>query len=253
MLHSAAQLHRGVLAGPCHCHSVLNVRKLDRRQRIVCSSAASNDPYKILGVPRGADTNTINKALSKKKWEAKDNDAMLQKLDAAHSQLMLSALTARVKGGAKVSKDILYADREPLFPWKPKRWDATPKVIMIIGAVQMAMAAYAFQSPNISKAVGSMLIGIAANVMKQNAISPPPKDSSTATEEEQGRAGRNFVRGALLGLLATFAGVLVFSFPEYIVKIGIRLPTDIITPGLVVSLKVAGAALFNWAMTAFYY
>jgi hypothetical protein len=39
-----------------------------------------------------------------------------------------------------------------------------------------------------------MLIGIAGNVMKQNAISPPPRDASMATEEEAGRAGRNFIR-----------------------------------------------------------
>lgn len=39
-----------------------------------------------------------------------------------------------------------------------------------------------------------MLVGIAGNVMKQNAISPPPRDASMATEEESGRAGRNFIR-----------------------------------------------------------
>ncbi len=33
------------------------------------------------------------------------------------------------------------------------------------------------------------LIGIAANVMKQNAIMPPPKDPDMATEEEAGRCG----------------------------------------------------------------
>lgn len=32
-----------------------------------------------------------------------------------------------------------------------------------------------------------MLIGIAGNVIKQNAIAPPPADPSMATEEEQGR------------------------------------------------------------------
>lgn len=33
----------------------------------------------------------------------------------------------------------------------------------------------------------AMLIGMAGNIMKQNAISPPPKDPETATEEESGR------------------------------------------------------------------
>jgi hypothetical protein len=183
-----------------------------------------------------------------------------------------------------------------------------------------------------------MLIGIAGNVLKQNAIAPPPKDPSMATEEESGRgewgrrsslgggscwspaaacalqqqqarsacapfcpaahaaavascsrctalldlllcclvwpgclhpcaatlvatpqappgclhpcntpwppfhspptaaAGRNFVRGALLGLLATFAGVLIFSAPEYLGQWGkIPLPAALTAPGIIVS------------------
>jgi len=35
--------------------------------------------------------------------------------------------------------------------------------------------------------VAGMLLGIAGNVMKQNAIAPPPKDPEMATEEEAGR------------------------------------------------------------------
>jgi hypothetical protein len=41
-----------------------------------------------------------------------------------------------------------------------------------------------------------MLIGIAGNVLKQNAISPPPKDPSMATEEESGRGGWEVWEGA---------------------------------------------------------
>jgi hypothetical protein len=122
-------------------------------------------------------------------------------------------------------------------------------------------------------------------------------------------AGRNFVRGVILGLMATFSGILLFSFHEYVQQIfGITLP---ISPALIVSvlvarqgclsrhraphsmggllalggawevhgssatcvsapgaqcptwllpcfhaqvsLKVAGSAIFNWIMTAFYF
>jgi hypothetical protein len=35
------------------------------------------------------------------------------------------------------------------------------QVILIVGAMQMAMAAYGFQAPNMSKVIGAMLIGIA--------------------------------------------------------------------------------------------
>ncbi|KAF6265062.1 hypothetical protein COO60DRAFT_1697938 [Scenedesmus sp. NREL 46B-D3] len=109
------------------------------------------------------------------------------KIEAAHSALMMSALSARMKGKA-VSRSVAYADTEPLFPWRPKRWDATPKVILIVGAMQMAMAAYGFQAPNMSKVIGAMLIGIAGNVLKQNAIMPPPR--TPAWRQRRRQAGQ---------------------------------------------------------------
>eukprot|EP00877_Chromochloris_zofingiensis_P008690 jgi/Chrzof1/4074/Cz13g19080.t1 len=188
----------------------------------------------VLGIPRDADSNAINRAYTQKKYAARGNDSLTKKIEAAHSQLMMSALTARLKGKA-VNKDIRFADQEPLFPWRPKRWDATPKVVLIIGALQLAMIAYGFQAPNMSKVVGSGLIGIAGNVLKQNAISPPPKDASMAPEEEQGRAGKNFVRGALLGIMATFGGVLLFSFPEILTQWAkLKLPDLLTAPGTTV-------------------
>lgn len=113
-------------------------------------------------------------------------------------------------------------------------------------------------------------------------------------------AGRNFVRGALLGLLATFGGVLLASTPEILIQVAkVKLPEFLSNPGTIVSsvelaftappascrskggacvracmrprtvcrggrglcvapspqvsLKVAGAALANWIITAFYY
>ncbi len=129
------------------------------------------------------------------------------------------------------------------------------QVILIVGALQMALTAFGFQGPNMSKVVGAMLIGIAGNVLKQNAIAPPPSDPSMASEEEAGRAGRNFVRGALLGVMATFAGVLLAGAPEYLTSMSaaIKLPAALTNPGFVVSLKIAGAAVANWIMTSFYY
>jgi hypothetical protein len=91
---------------------------------------------------------------------------------------------------------------------------------MIAGAVQLAIVAFSLQSPSISQAMGgkskqcysvlyqagrqstgicltwlmplsptlaAMLLGIAGNTMKQNAIYPPPQDPDYATEEEAGR------------------------------------------------------------------
>jgi hypothetical protein len=39
------------------------------------------------------------------------------------------------------------------------------QVILIVGAMQMGMAAYGFQAPNMSKVIGAMLIGIAGTTL----------------------------------------------------------------------------------------
>lgn len=55
---------------------------------------------------------------------------------------------------------------------------------------------------------------------------PPPCTHTIA-------AGRNFVRAALLGLMATFAGVLVGSAPEYLSQwLKLQLPELLMMPGV---------------------
>jgi uncharacterized membrane protein YgaE (UPF0421/DUF939 family) len=59
-------------------------------------------------------------------------------------------------------------------------------------------------------------------------------------------AGRNFIRGALLGVGATFLGVLLFGAPEYLggsLK-ALNLPPALTAPGFIVSMKIAGAAIW---------
>ncbi|GBF96478.1 glycosyl hydrolase [Raphidocelis subcapitata] len=195
-----------------------------RRGGAVClaamSGAAGEDPYKVLGVPPDSDTNAINRAFTVKKFNARGDEPELARIEAAHSQIMMNSLSARLKG-VSVANEVRFADQEPLFPWRPKRWDATPQVIAVVGVMQIAVTAFALQAPNMSKVIGS---------------------------------GRNFVRAALLGLMATFSGVLLFSAPEFLAQWGrAALPEVLQSAGVQVSLKCAGAALANWIMTSFFY
>lgn len=235
----------------------------------------------MLQIPPDSTTNEINRAYTKRKYEFRLDDAMRAKVEQAHSAIMMNSLKSRMEGKGNVSKDILYADQEPLFPWKPRRWDATPQVMLILCAIQAFLAMSAFQGPNLSKMIGAMLVGIAGNVMKQNAIYPPAaEEEPVIDEEEEGRdrgalaapnrpgsggggsgsssrnaAGKNFIRGALLGLLATFSGLVVTTAPETLIQIfKLEFPELLATnPGLLISIKVAGVCFFNFIMTAFYY
>lgn len=245
--HAAAHQKAIALKGAIPC----GARRWTEKTAVICRNA--QDPYAVLGIPSGSDTNTINKAYAKKKAEFRSNPTKLDELEVAHSKLMLSAFSARLKSGRTVPKAIRYADREVLFPWKPKRWDATPRVVMIVGAVQLAMIIYGFRSPNISRVVGCLLIGAIGNVLKQNAISPPPADPNMATDEEQGRMAQNLVRGALLAVFATAIGLGIFTVLESI-KLALNIPLPAPVPGsLFISLKIFGTALANWIITAFYY
>ncbi len=42
-------------------------------------------------------------------------------IESAHTTIMMSSLSARLQGGASsVSKEIRFADRAPMFRWRPR-------------------------------------------------------------------------------------------------------------------------------------
>ena len=53
----------------------------------------------VLGVEADADNNTINRAYRLKRFEARGNEELTAQIEAAHSQLMFSSLSARLKVG----------------------------------------------------------------------------------------------------------------------------------------------------------
>ena len=59
---------------------------------------ASDHRRQVLGVPRDADGNAVQRAYRKRMGEVKGKDeAAAQRIEAAHSQIMMAALTSRLK------------------------------------------------------------------------------------------------------------------------------------------------------------
>lgn len=81
----------------------------------------------MLHITPEATQDEILIAYRKRKSHNKFKPDELAKIEAAHTALMMSALKGRA-AGTLVKQEVRYADREPLFPWRPRRWDATPKV-----------------------------------------------------------------------------------------------------------------------------
>jgi hypothetical protein len=54
-------------------------------------------PYQVLGIPRDADTNAINRAYTAKKFAVRGDDAATARIEGAHSKIMMGSLSARLK------------------------------------------------------------------------------------------------------------------------------------------------------------
>ncbi|KAK2365245.1 Protein CHLOROPLAST J-LIKE DOMAIN 1, chloroplastic [Trifolium repens] len=106
----------------------------NNRQIISASASAAGssnpngdlNPYQILGVSPIEKFDTIKATYTKKKKEAenKGDEETASKLEKAYDKLMMAQLSNRKKGVTfgefKVSKDIKYADKQPIIPWGPR-------------------------------------------------------------------------------------------------------------------------------------
>lgn len=110
-------------------------RRHFRRLNLVCASASpagssssSNDvnPYEVLGVSPIEGFDMIKAAYTRKRREAerRGDEATANQLEKAYDKVMMAQLTNRKKGltfgSFQVSKDIKYADKQPIVPWGPR-------------------------------------------------------------------------------------------------------------------------------------
>ena len=55
----------------------------------------------VLGISRGVNSDAVNRAYKKKITEARGNDAEKARIENAHSTIMMSQLSARMKAGTR--------------------------------------------------------------------------------------------------------------------------------------------------------
>ncbi|XP_028790203.1 uncharacterized protein LOC114746178 isoform X3 [Neltuma alba] len=103
--------------------------------RVICAAASaagssnpdSNlNPYEVLGVSPIEGFDMIKAAYTKKRKEAEriGDEETAARVEKAYDKVMMAQLTNRKKGvtfgSFKVSKDIKYADKQPIVPWGPR-------------------------------------------------------------------------------------------------------------------------------------
>ncbi|KAL5701915.1 Protein CHLOROPLAST J-LIKE DOMAIN 1 [Ranunculus cassubicifolius] len=106
-----------------------------RNLKIVCAAASSAgssspdsdiNPYEVLGVNPLESFDKIKTAYSRKSKDAerRGDEATLNQLEKAYDKVMMAQLSNRKKGltfgSFQVSKDIKYADKQPIVPWGPR-------------------------------------------------------------------------------------------------------------------------------------
>ncbi|WOL09628.1 hypothetical protein Cni_G18381 [Canna indica] len=153
-----------VLPGsPLRSSSVRLSRKPMSQVRIACmaSSAAGNpydtgdeNPYEVLGVSSIEGFDMMKQAYTRKRKDAerRGDEAYIARLEKAYDRIMMSQLQNRKKGltfgSFKVSKDIKYADKQPIVPWGPRFSKSSVKDMRINLAISAVFSVWAFVQRN---------------------------------------------------------------------------------------------------------
>ncbi|KAK9810781.1 hypothetical protein WJX73_006691 [Symbiochloris irregularis] len=225
-----------------------------RTYRDVTTRVASEDPYQVLGLSSNANSEAVARSYKMKLREAGKDEAQKQRIESAHSSIMMAALTSRLQGGGAVAQEVRFADKAQYFPWRPKRYAAGRNFTLIVGAIQALMIAWCVLSPltaGTQPLVTSAAVGAGANLFKQNQIFPPPT-SGSEDPEKKGRGIKNVLRGLVLAIMATFLGCfLTVTLPDTIVGFFNRAMPYWFYESQVQLLSI-GTAVSNFIMTAYF-
>ncbi|RWR83975.1 Protein SPA1-RELATED 4 -like protein [Cinnamomum micranthum f. kanehirae] len=209
-------------------------RELPRNFWVVCSSSSTagssstssdENPYEVLGVSpiEGFDVIKGKYMRKRKDAERRGDEAYTTKLERAYDKIMMAQLTNRKKGltfGAfKVSKDIKYADKQPIVPWGPRFTKSSETDIRINMAISALFTVWIAIQRNAEWKPLQFLgfVFVYRIFEKLKASEPPVSPTFTEDGEDEGRAlrmGKRLLRSLSLvfGCMAVsslaFTGVL---------------------------------------------
>jgi hypothetical protein len=186
---------------------------------------AGGDPYSVLGIAPGADSEAINRAY-KSKLSMASTDEEKKGIESAHTTIMMSSLSARLSGGGNsVAKEIRYADRPPMFRWRPRLHMSEQKDILINGGI------WAFAIWWANKSTYSpwqpLMMGFAVLFIRMNyklmPLMPRPAtdDRNEIRSADTKRFGRAF--GVVGGLFALLAGFIA-TLPTLLMALRVSVP-----------------------------
>ncbi|CAA3007900.1 uncharacterized protein LOC111398162 [Olea europaea var. sylvestris] len=200
-----------------------NVRVKCAASSAAGSSSSNNDsnPYEILGVNALEGFDMVKAAYTKKRKDAerRGDDAAAARLEKAYDKIMMSQLMKRKKGETfgsfKVSKDVKYADKQPIVPWGPRFTKSDVKDIRINMAISAVFTAWIFIKRSAEYKPLQFLAFVFVYRIFEKLKAFEPSASSTVSEdgEDDGRMLRMGKR--LLRSLALVFSCIAFASLGY--------------------------------------
>ncbi|XP_050136985.1 protein CHLOROPLAST J-LIKE DOMAIN 1, chloroplastic-like [Malus sylvestris] len=206
------------------------VRTIPQNRRVICAAASaagsSNpdsdlNPYEVLGVSPIEGFDMIKAAYTKKHKEAvrSGDDATAARLEKAYDKVMMAQLTNRKKGvtfgSFKVSKDIKYADKQPIVPWGPRFTKSSVQDMRINLAISAVFVAWLLIKRNAEyKPLQFLTFAFVYRIFeKLKSFEPPVSPTYTEDGEDAGRGLRMGKR--LLRSLAIVFGCIAIASVGY--------------------------------------
>lgn len=234
-------------------NSRLNIMIVRAASSAAGSSSSNNElnPFEVLGVNPIEGFEMVKAAYTRKRKDAerRGDEVTAARLDKAYEKVMMEQLTKRKKGMAfgsmQVSKDIKYADKQPILPWFPRYSKSDAKDLKINMAISaIAMAWIIIKQTADWLPVQCLTIAFVYRIFEKLKTSEPSA-SSTFTEEgeDEGRMfrmGKRLFRslvlvfGCLFFVAVSYSGML--DIVEFVFK---SVPAFLLNQELIITIQAA--------------
>ncbi|CAH8251606.1 unnamed protein product [Arabidopsis lyrata] len=189
------------------------------------SSAAGNpqsdadfNPYEVLGVNPIEGFDKIKQTYGRKLKDAQrsGDEATAALLEKAYDKLMYAQLMNRKKGvtfgSFKVSKDIKYADKQPIIPWGPRFSRSSRNDMLINLAISVVFSAWIAIKRNVEyKPLQFMSFVFVYRIFEKLKSFEAPSSPIYNEEGEESGRGLRMGKRLLRSLSLVFGSILVAS------------------------------------------
>uniref|UniRef100_A0A0D6R5J7 J domain-containing protein n=1 Tax=Araucaria cunninghamii TaxID=56994 RepID=A0A0D6R5J7_ARACU len=216
-------------------------RQVLRNCKIVCtaasagggSSASSDDnPYKVLGVSPLERFEKIKASYTKKYKDAerRGDEIAMGQLERAYDKIMMAQLSSRKQGitfgSVKVSKDIKYADKQPIIPWAPRYARSEKRDILInVGISAFCTVWMLFAGSADFKPLQLLIAGYSFRIFQKlkDFQRPEMRSASEDVEEEERqsvRTGKRLLRSLGLVFMCVALASLAYAGILNVIELG---------------------------------